>query len=385
MAKQYVTIQSDERPPANAADALVSVILPIYNAEAFLDQALRSIREQTHRNLEIICVNDGSTDGSLGIMREHAAEDDRVRVINKKNEGYGASCNRGLDEAHGEWIAVVEPDDWIEPGMYADMLEFASGYLQRIDIVKTPYWRVLNPDTRWEQRLNCPFKKRIRQSKRPFRIEECPELLRHHPCIWSAIYRRSFLEKKGIRFQPIPGAGWADNPFLIETLCQAKAIVYLDQAYYCYREETREKTADFHVKQWRVPFERWNDMQDVLDRLGVTDKGVLSAHVKRGFMYMGGVLEYNKVEDDPEIDEAVRAMFERMDPEIVFAEPDVEPGQKRLFAEVRGIDCPDLNEPGYRMHVMRLGLYALRNVGVKQSTLAASHYLGTKRRRAAGR
>lgn len=385
MARQYVTIQTDGRKPANTADALVSVILPIYNAEPYLDQALSSVRNQTHKNLEIICVNDGSTDQSLAIIERHAAEDERIVVVDKKNEGYGAGCNRGLDEAHGQWIAIVEPDDWIEPGMYADMLAFAAGFLQRIDVIKTPYWRIKNPNTPAEAKLNCPFVRRIHTSKEPFSIAECPELLRHHPCIWTALYRRDFLVDKGIRFKPIPGAGWADNPFLLETLCQARAIVYLDQAYYCYREETDDKTASFHERQWRVPFERWADMQEIIERLGVTDPGVLSAHIKRGFTYAGGVLEFNNMDENPEIAEAIKAMFEKMDPALAFAEKDTPPGIKRLFAEVRGIECPKLSDAGFKVHEIGLGLFSLRNTGVRQTLNATARYLSVKKSRSAGR
>lgn len=88
---------------------LVSVIIPIYNAEPYLDQALESVEGQTYKNLEIICLNDGSTDDSLAIMRAHAARDERIVVIDKHNQGYGATCNRGLDESHGEWISILDP------------------------------------------------------------------------------------------------------------------------------------------------------------------------------------------------------------------------------------------------------------------------------------
>ena len=105
---------------------LVSVIIPIYNAEPYLNQALESVEGQTYKNLEIICLNDGSTDNSLDIMRAHAARDERIVVIDKHNQGYGATCNRGLDESHGEWISILEPDDWIESGMYSDLLALAQ-------------------------------------------------------------------------------------------------------------------------------------------------------------------------------------------------------------------------------------------------------------------
>ena len=79
-------------------------------------------------------------------MKRHAAEDPRVRVIDKENGGYGAGCNRDMDEARGEWVSIIEPDDWIEPGMYADMLAFAAQFNQQIDVIKTPWWNINHRD-----------------------------------------------------------------------------------------------------------------------------------------------------------------------------------------------------------------------------------------------
>ena len=91
----------------------VSVIVPSMNVERTLDAALSSIERQTYPDIEILALNDGSTDGTLAVMQAHAARDPRIRVIDKQNEGYGATCNRGIDMAEGDYIAIVEPDDWI--------------------------------------------------------------------------------------------------------------------------------------------------------------------------------------------------------------------------------------------------------------------------------
>ena len=121
-------------------DALVSIIVPIYNVERYLDQCLDSIEAQTYKNLEIICINDGSTDNSLSIIEKHAAADPRYRVIDKENGGYGVGCNLGISEATGTWISIVEPDDWLDPHMYEDMLAFAGTFEERLDVIKTPWW-----------------------------------------------------------------------------------------------------------------------------------------------------------------------------------------------------------------------------------------------------
>ncbi|WP_165248592.1 glycosyltransferase family 2 protein [Adlercreutzia sp. ZJ141] len=370
--------------PANPADVLVSVIIPIYNAAPFLDQALDSVQAQTHKNLEIICLNDGSTDNSLDIIRAHAARDERIVIIDKQNQGYGATCNRGLDEAHGEWIAILEPDDWIEPGMYRDMLSFASTFNEPVEIIKTPYWRISLPDTPRQRKLNCSYKKRVHVDKQPFVITDAIHLLHHHPSIWSAIYRKSFLNEHGIRFKPIPGAGWADNPFLVETLCRAQRIVYLDQAYYCYREETKEKTRAFHRNSPNVPFDRWNEMLDIIESLGITDERILCAHYSRGFMYMSGVIEENDP-DDPAIHAQLERMFNRMNPELVYQYPRISPGCRRLYAEVRGLPKPNVSHLQYASNLLEQGVYNLRNIGIYGTLDSLGNYLIKYRRRTGGR
>lgn len=89
----------------------VSIVVPIYNVEKYLRQCLDSIVNQTLKNIEIICVNDGSTDNSLKIIQEFADKDSRIKIINKENTGYGNSMNIGFDAAIGEYIGIVESDD----------------------------------------------------------------------------------------------------------------------------------------------------------------------------------------------------------------------------------------------------------------------------------
>ena len=135
------------------ARALVSVIIPVCNVEKYLAQCLKSILSQTHRELEVICLNDGSKDGSLAIVREFEARDPRVVVVDKPNEGYGATCNRGLEMARGEWVSIIEPDDWIDPAMYERMLARAAMVDVPVDIVKCPWIDVHDwddPSTQYE-------------------------------------------------------------------------------------------------------------------------------------------------------------------------------------------------------------------------------------------
>lgn len=367
-------------------ESLVSIIVPIYNAGPYLEQCLDSIVGQTHKDLEIILLNDGSTDDSLATMRRYAENDGRIKMIDKQNQGYGATCNRGLAEATGTWISIVEPDDWIEPGMYADMLAFAAKFADEgtpLDIVKTPYWRIWLPDTKQQRKLNCSYKDRIHPPKQPFAIADAAHLLCHHPSIWSAIYRKSFLDERNIRFKEIPGAGWADNPFLVETLCQTDRIGYFDTAYYCYREETPEKSKNFAHSNTLLPLERWNDMMDVLERLGITDERILRAHNSRGFTYLSGIIEEVDLTHD-DVRETAKHMFERMDADLVFSDNEVSPGMKRLYAGLRGSPCPKINPLPHMKGLVGQGVYNLKNTGVVNTLFATKNYL-VKRARREGR
>lgn len=101
----------------------VSIIVPIYNVEKYLHRSIESLRKQTLSDIEIILVNDGSTDGSLSICRSYEKIDSRIHVIDKVNEGVSATRNAGLENAQGEYIGFIDPDDWIEKDMYSNMYQ----------------------------------------------------------------------------------------------------------------------------------------------------------------------------------------------------------------------------------------------------------------------
>ena len=375
-------ISTAPAPIMEEIEPVVSVVVPIYNVERYLDQALASIERQTLRALEIICVNDGSTDGSADILAAHAARDGRIRLIDKENGGYGSACNRGMSEARGTWIAIVEPDDWIDPNMYRAMVDYANDFGEPIDIVKTPYWRMWLPDTDAQRQVNCSYRGRIKPNGQPFDITDpgVTHLIIHHPSIWSALYSRDFIEDNGIKFLEIPGAGWADNPFLAETMARAESIVYLDQPFYHYREETPEKTESFARNSWRIAIDRWHDMADVYERLGMDDENVMRAHIRRGFTYLGQALEYNDPAD-PEIREKARSMFDRMDDALVFGEPNISPGSKQLYADIKQVAMPKTSPLPYAVQVVKGGLYNLVNTGPGMTFDTLKSFIGAHAKR----
>lgn len=105
--------------------AKVSIIVPAYNVEPYLVECMESITKQTLSDIEIICINDGSTDGTLKILKSYAEKDPRIVLIDKENGGYGIGMNIGLSVATGEYIGIVEPDDFVPVNMFGDLYEIA--------------------------------------------------------------------------------------------------------------------------------------------------------------------------------------------------------------------------------------------------------------------
>jgi hypothetical protein len=216
------------------------------------------------------------------------------------------------------------------------------------------------PTTPKERRYQCSYYRRPMPDHQPFSLADAPGLIQHHPSIWSALYRRAFLEEKGVRFREVPGAGWVDNPFLIETMCQADRIVYLDTPYYCYREDLPGSSSS--TRNLALSFERWNDMADIVDKLGVNDLGILKSFYVIGFRYIGGALG-NGATKDPEIMEMIAGVFKRMDPSVVVACENVSPQMRRMAFEMAGRPVPKLSHWPYFCSLVSEFFYTWRTNG----------------------
>lgn len=207
----------------------ISVLVPIYNVEKYLDECLNSLAKQTLKDVEVICINDGSIDGSSNILQRYAKKYTNFTVINKKNSGYGDSMNQGLKKATGEYIGIVESDDFIEPNAFEELYKLATK--TSADIVKANYF--------YHSEAGDEIHEVVKNQKlnTPLSISDNPSILLEEPGIWSAIYRRDFLNKNKIRFRTTPGASYQDTGFHFKSFCAAKRIVYTKKAYLHYRTD----------------------------------------------------------------------------------------------------------------------------------------------------
>jgi glycosyltransferase involved in cell wall biosynthesis len=307
----------------------VSVILPIYNAGSYLEPCLESIRVQTLEDFEVLCVNDGSKDDSLATMQKFADMDARFKVLDKPNGGYGHSLNYGLAHATGEYIAIVEPDDFIDPDMYRDLYGYAH-VDGTADVVKGSYWEYFDGRDGFEEEIREPNISRcMPKTAHAFTLDEYAEVFCHHPSIWSAIYRRAFLEEQGIRFVEPKGAGWADNPFFVETLVSASRIVWVPKAYYFYRQ-TNPSASSF-LKDFHIPFDRAREMRKILADHQVSND-ILAAFYLREFDYIFSVIgEFGFDAIDLEIRTLIQEVLDSMDPDIVHTNPKLRHKDVKLY------------------------------------------------------
>lgn len=197
----------------------VSIIVPIYNTEKYLNDALDSLVNQTLKDIEIICINDGSTDKSLSILESYAQKDERIKIISQPNLGQSAARNAGLKIATGEYIGFLDSDDWMDEtaieklytnAQHADIsICSITTHLNKIKNAKDPY---LSTEI---------FPKSFEQKS--FNAEDCKNFLfRISVTPWNKIYKREFLKENNITFKE--GINFEDNIFFLETFTAANSI-----------------------------------------------------------------------------------------------------------------------------------------------------------------
>ena len=212
----------------------VSVLVPIYNVERYLPQCLDSLLVQTLRDIEIIAVDDGSTDSSGKILDDYAAKDSRIRAIHKRNTGYGNTMNVALSQAAGEYVGILESDDFIAPEAFEKL--YSTACEQKADVIKANYYHFFESGDVFNDILHDYPKERV------FNAMVLPAILDRAEAIWAGIYRRSFLEQQRIHFHETPGAAFQDISFAIQVWLRAKRIYLLPDAFVHYRRDNADSS-----------------------------------------------------------------------------------------------------------------------------------------------
>ena len=228
----------------------VSVILPCYNVAPYLDQCLESLVRQTWESLEIICINDGSTDGTSAVLHSWAARDRRIRVVDRENGGQASARNVGMDMASGEYIAFADPDDYVEHSMYGRLMEEICTH--DADVVACGYTSFSDENGSVLEEL----------SRSPgFGVEkEARSSFFHADSVWmkmdvvtcNKLYKKEFLNKCGVRFEP-SFRREEDDVFWLMVLPYAGCLVVVPDRLYWYRRK-RQGTVSHAWEEQGCPY-----------------------------------------------------------------------------------------------------------------------------------
>ena len=204
----------------------ISVIIPVYNVEEYLRECLDSIVNQTLKDIEIICVNDGSPDNSLGILNEYASQDNRFVIINQQNQGLSASRNNGLDVAKGDYVAFIDSDDYLLNNDYFEkLLEACEKYNADIAVAG-----IIRGNKRRTSTILEVKKTHVTTNyKEKLRICDVP----NSNYVWNKLYKRENLINSGIKF-PV-GRLYEDIYVTYKYLYYSGNLVSVPDVYYFYR------------------------------------------------------------------------------------------------------------------------------------------------------
>ena len=214
----------------------ISLIVSIYNGEAYIDRCMNSIYAQTFSDYEIILVNDGSIDNSLSLCRKYESKDKRITVVDKENGGLGSARNAGMAVARGEYITFPDVDDWMEPEMCAEMYALAqkgnydiviagaNNYSQQLKLINSVHYECVDYHTNQDCFDNIMF--------------FFPTTLLFD-VVWNKLYRREFLADNGLKFSDLRRA--QDAYFNLEVFDHVESVITINKAFYNYLNNDAEK------------------------------------------------------------------------------------------------------------------------------------------------
>lgn len=246
--------------------AKVSVIIPVYNAECYLRQCLDSVVGQTLRDIEIICIDDGSTDSSVRIIKEYASRDDRLRLIRQKNRGAGAARNQGLREASGDYLSFLDADDFFEPAMLEKVVARAEEFDAQIVVFNSDQYHM---DKR--QFVQVPWVM-LREDLPPYMPFSYRQLtgnifLSFVGWAWDKLYCREFVEAQNLWFQEQRTTN--DLLFVFSALVTAKRIAVLDEVLAHQRRGGGSSLSVTREKSWHCFYDALTALRQRLKDEGI--------------------------------------------------------------------------------------------------------------------
>ena len=244
----------------------LSIVIPVYNVEYYIAQCLESILNQSFKDLEIICVNDGSTDNSLSVLQDYKAKDDRIIIIDQKNEGSGVARNAGLSIAKGEYVYFVDGDDWLED----NALEKAVLKSDELNTDILIFGGLSYYEGKGKNGGYSANKLPKKYLDKVFSAKEIKkDIFKFPSTAWTKLYKRDFLVKNNIKFQDIK-AGQDQLPFF-HSMIKAERIALLPENLYCYRKNRKGAVTSVKKKKNFSPIYVFYGIEDMLKSENLLD------------------------------------------------------------------------------------------------------------------
>ena len=287
---------------------LISIIIPVYNCEDYLSRTLDSILVQSLKNIEIICINDGSQDKSLEILQQYAERDSRIVVIDKENGGQSSARNKGLEVAKGDYIGFIDADDTIPEDYYQKLYD--NAFNSNADIVQCRALMIYEKDgciKEWElnkdiltlDSRNSNFNKLLMTYASGF--------------VWNKIYRRSLFHN--ITF--INGIYWEDNPFNLEIALKASKILSIPDTYYYYLQR---ENSTVYSKNAKIHFDLLKSSEYIIDYLNNPKNQIAKKHYQE---FIPSIIcrlnfEYSKAFSNPNLSKKECKKYKRLHHRLLF-------------------------------------------------------------------
>lgn len=239
----------------------ISVVIPVYNAGIYLEQCLDSVLNQTLKEIEVICVDDGSTDDTLCKLEEYAAKDSRVKVLKQKNKYAGVARNYGLEQALGKYLMFLDADDFFELELLEKLYKQCEKDAADIGVCKAV---IYNEKTHEKEKMNHSLNTAVLLDKFPFSYLDIPTRIFNFtsPAPWNKLFRKDFIVENQIKFQSLQRAN--DLYFVFRALVEAKRITIVDEVMVNYR---KGHESNLQANNERSPFDFYEALLALRNRL----------------------------------------------------------------------------------------------------------------------
>jgi glycosyltransferase involved in cell wall biosynthesis len=273
----------------------VSILVPIYNMSKLLRKCLDSCINQTLKDIEIICLNDGSTDNSLDIIKEYAQNDNRIVIVDKPNSGYGNSMNIGLKKATGEYIGIVEADDWARLDMFEVLYNKAKE--NNLDFIKADYTRFIGEGKTYEE-FYTAIDISNKYYNKVLNPQENLDLFEIIMSNWAGIYKRRFIINNNIKHNETSGASFQDTGFWFQVFSLASRVMFLNKPLYMYKADNTTSSRRNKEKVFCI-FEEYKYIEDFINKKGLRKKLIKIFNYRKFRTYMNDYIriapEFRKI------------------------------------------------------------------------------------------